>query len=338
MRPTFNKDLPFTKDSWVGNPLDDKGRYRNLYDKSEKGFKDLFSWQLKGNEFKKLKIKQKTNVDVLPFDPAIHGSENFVTWLGHASMYLRINDTNIIIDPVLFNVGPLKRFTALPCKIEALGPIEVILLSHNHRDHLDERSIKYLCTANPNAIIYTGLGIGNQIRKWRLKNEIIEAGWYQPYPAFKNIEIEYLPAKHWNRRWLTDLNEMLWGSFMIKFDNYKFYFAGDSGFDKHFKEIGQTHKPDFACIGIGAYEPNWFMAPAHTNPQEALKAAKDLGVSSWLPIHYGTFDLSDEPIYMPKQTLIQNIKNENSVNTMIANVGERIVLNPNYSIDICYQS
>jgi L-ascorbate metabolism protein UlaG (beta-lactamase superfamily) len=322
MKPTHNPSLQFIKSNWQGNPLDEKGRYRNLYDKSEKGFSDLFKWQLKGNEFKKMKIGQQTNVNVLPYHQGIDKMPiGSLLWLGHATFIYKFSGATIITDPVLFNITPIKRMTPLPINTEVLININIILLSHNHRDHLDEKSMKLIARQNPNAIIYTGLGIGPLLRSWGIKNQIVEAGWYQRYPDIDDLKITFLPSKHWNRRYLTDLNTMLWGSFMVASDNKTLYFGADSGIDLHFEEIGNLFPNiDLAFLGIGAYEPNWFMQPAHTNPTEAVKCAKMLKCKLWIPMHYGTFDLSDEPIFMPKREL-EKINNHNA---LFIDIGELI--------------
>jgi L-ascorbate metabolism protein UlaG (beta-lactamase superfamily) len=324
-KPKFNPDLPFIKKNWEGNPLDEKGLYRNLYERSEKGFSDLLSWQIKGNAFKKMKIGQKTNVDVRPIHFEISAlPQNAITWLGHATFLYRLDGLTIITDPVLDRVGPIKRMTPLPLSIDQLIDIDLILVSHNHRDHLDEKSMKTITRLNPDAVIYTGLGIATLLKSWKIKNTIIEAGWYQEYPLKQGIQVTYLPAKHWNRRYLTDLNTMAWGSMMIQSKTQTIYFAADSGIDIHFDEIAKLFPSiDYASIGIGAYEPNWFMQPAHTSPIEAIEVAKKLKCRNWIPMHYGTFDLSDEPIFLPKNVLIGE---RDTCNARIVDIGELVTL------------
>ncbi|MFM2393288.1 MAG: hypothetical protein RLZZ546_1270, partial [Bacteroidota bacterium] len=263
----LNEKLSIIKENWKGNQVDNQGRYMNLNSPSERGYLDLLKWQLKRNTFRNFKKNQKTNVTVYESSQFVNDEANGFTWLGHASFFITLDHINIITDPVFYNLGPLKRFTPMPCDVSRLDNIQVILLSHNHRDHMDEKSMKQLCKQNPSAIIYTGLEIGSLLVKWKIKNEIVEAGWYQAFPSINNIHFSYLPAKHWNRRGLRDLNEMLWGSFIIKNNDHCLYFGGDSGIDDHFLDVKKLYtKIDYAFIGIGAYEPNWFMRPAHTSP------------------------------------------------------------------------
>ncbi len=305
MRKTHNKDLPFIKSDWTGNPIDNKDRYMNLDGLSARGLKDVFNWKvLQKNKYKKQREGQETNVIVRKNNEFLDSSVDGITWLGHATFVLCLGGVKMITDPILYDIWPLKRFTSLPCEIDDLTGFDIILLSHNHRDHADKDSIKKITSLNPNAVIYTGLQIGGLLKDWDVDNNIIEAGWYQTYPPYKgSVEITYLPAKHWNRRFLHDLNEMLWGSFMISHGEKNIYFGADSGLGIHFEEIGSMYDIDLAIIGIGAYEPVWFMKLSHTSPSDALVAKEKLGAKTMIPMHYGTFDLSDEPIYNPKNVL-----------------------------------
>jgi L-ascorbate metabolism protein UlaG (beta-lactamase superfamily) len=307
-RPTHNPELTFIKENWIGNPLDDKGRYRNLYGKSEKNFSQIFKWQLGTKPYKQEKRKQITNVNAQNF-LGFKNDIDALVWIGHATFLYQIDTCKILVDPVFYNLSIIKRLTPLPISVEQITDIDVILLSHNHRDHMDKKSMTTICSYNPHAIIYTGLGIGLLLRKWGIKNKIIEAGWYQQYPEFQGVKITYLPSKHWNRRGLLDLNEMLWGGFMIQGKNHSIYFAGDSGIDQHFEEIGNLFPHiDIAMIGIGAYLPQTIMYDAHTQPSEALKAWEMTGARRLIPMHYGTFDLSDEPISQPKEWMTSLLK------------------------------
>ncbi len=177
--PTHNSSLPFIKENWTGNLVNVKQQYINLDGPSERSFAELLKWQTQKNPFKPLKRNQQTNVDV-SIDQHITGNkEDGIVWLGHASFLFTLSGKHFIVDPVLYNVGPIKRFTPLPCDVAALKQIDFILLSHNHRDHADKRSMMELCVLNPSAIILTGLNIAPLLRSWNIRNPIIEAGWYQ---------------------------------------------------------------------------------------------------------------------------------------------------------------
>lgn len=327
MRKTFNKNLPFIIENWPGNPLDEESRYKNINGKSEKSFGDLLNWKLSENPFKSLKKNQETNVEVLKNIDFLNDEKHGFTWLGHTTFLFSLNGKKIITDPVFGKIGPLKRFTELPCNVADLKKIDIILLSHNHRDHLDKKSITTLCKQNPDAIIYTTLGIEKLLRNWSIKNETVEAGWFQKFPEIADLNITLLPSKHWNRRGLLDLNEMVWGSFMIQNKNHCLYFGSDSGIDDHFSQIGDLFpKIDFAFIGIGAYEPNDFMHSAHSSPSEALKIKEMLQAKKLFPMHYGTFDLSNEPIFYPKEQLQEILKKQNLQGVVFGTIGQKIFI------------
>lgn len=303
--PTHNSSLPFIKENWNGNLLNKKQQYVNLDGPSERSFTELLKWQTERNPFKSLKRNQQTNINVSMNKHVTGNREDGVVWLGHASFLFTLSGKHFIVDPVLYNVGPLKRFTPLPCDVAALKQIDFILLSHNHRDHADKRSMIELCALNPSAVILTGLNITPLLRSWRIKNPIIEAGWYQQYQLETDVQVSYLPAKHWNRRGLHDMNNMLWGSFMLQSPTQTIYFGADSGLGIHYTEIAQLiPNIDVAVLGIGAYKPEWFMNTAHTSPADALVAFEQLKAKQLIPMHHGTFDLSDEPVFYPKQELI----------------------------------
>jgi L-ascorbate metabolism protein UlaG (beta-lactamase superfamily) len=323
-RITCNPDLSFIKEGWNGNPLNIKNQYMNLDGPSEKTFSELLKWQTEKNSLKILKKKQQTNIQVISDSTFTKDNEAGFTWLGHACFMFTLGSRHFITDPVLYNLGPIKRYTALPCAVTNLKNIDFILLSHNHRDHCDKRSMQELCTLNPGAVILTGLSITPLLRSWKIKNTIIEAGWYQQYIIETDVNITYLPAKHWNRRGLSDMNEMLWGSFMLEDKNQKIYFGADSGLGIHFEEIGNLFTGiDYAILGIGAYQPEWFMAASHTSPAGALEAFRQLKATHFIPMHHGTFDLSDEPIFYPLQQLQKIVASENIADVIPLVIGKK---------------
>lgn len=323
--PTHNSSLPFIKENWNGNLLNKKQQYINLDGPSERSFAELLKWQTEKNPFKPLKRNQQTNIDVSINQHITGNREDGIVWLGHASFLFTLSGKHFIVDPVLYTVGPLKRFTPLPCDVAALKQIDFILLSHNHRDHADKRSMMELCALNPSAIILTGLNIAPLLRSWRITNPIIEAGWYQQYQLEAEVQVTYLPAKHWNRRGLHDMNDMLWGSFMLQSSTQTIYFGADSGLGIHYAEIAQLFPNiDVAVLGIGAYKPEWFMNTAHTSPADALVAFEQLKAKELIPMHHGTFDLSDEPVFYPKQELILLQEQHNITSVQHLSIGNKM--------------
>ncbi|NHE56107.1 MBL fold metallo-hydrolase [Cyclobacterium plantarum] len=319
--PEENTDITFMynpklktihpSDSWKGNPMNSKGEFINLYQPFDSSFGDLWKWQTSPNPQKEEKAAETRTLEwnkqaVIPRD-----GKDFLIWLGHASFLIQLNGQVILTDPVLFDNFFLKRESPLPFPVENLPPIDYLLISHNHRDHCDKKSIQFLSENNPDMKILTGLKLGEVLQDWTRGQEIQEAGWYQQYQT-ADLTITYLPSRHWSRRWLWDLNENLWGGFHIAHADKTVYFMGDSGFGKHFEDIRQIMgDPEYCLMGVGAYKPEWFMSQAHISPQDAINAFNILKGKYFIPMHYGTFDLSDEPIMEPWDILNSNQKEIN---------------------------
>jgi L-ascorbate metabolism protein UlaG (beta-lactamase superfamily) len=292
--------LPF---AWQGNPIDDKGCYKNLNHRFTTSFKDVWKWQRGPKPQKQEKKNDAWQLPVHHNNDILHSKEDAIYWLGHACYLIRINGITFITDPVFGAMPFIKRHTALPVDVAALRSIDYILLSHDHRDHCDKNSLQLLAANNPQAIVLTALQMETVIRPWMKQHSIQQAGWYQQYntPGFSII---FLPARHWCRRGLNDINRRLWGSFLLEINGRTIYFGADSGYDTHFKQIGTLFPHiDVCMLGVGAYKPQWFMSPSHTSPQEAVQAFHDLGAKTFIPMHYGTFDLSDEPMGEPTALL-----------------------------------
>lgn len=322
----YNSELKFVKPEWRGNLLNANGLYTNLYGDDIKSFGEVLRWTRSDKPLAKLKKAQQSPLSFQLIENVTDKSNNAIIPLGHASFIVDVNGIRLLIDPVVTPNRVLKRFTKVPFDLPELNNVDYFLLSHNHRDHIDKSSIKQLVKLNPDAVILTGLEIGKILKGWGVKNQIQEAGWYQQYNTAETLSIDFLPSQHWSRRWLTDTNIQLWGSFMIqdKATNKTIYFASDSGYGQHFKDIGNEYEIDITMIGIGAYEPQWFMSSAHTGPSDAIKAVKDLKANQWIPMHYGTFDLSDEPIFYPEQILREH--HVDSLEQILwMSIGKRIV-------------
>ncbi|MCH6198211.1 MBL fold metallo-hydrolase [Aquiflexum sp. LQ15W] len=295
---------------WKGNPLDEKGRFVNLYHPFESNLGDLLKWQMSKNpqkEEKKSEIRRlPVDFDSIVFD----GQEDYLIWLGHATYLMRIHGKVFLTDPLLIDNTFLKRESSLPFPLEKMPKLDYILLSHNHRDHCDENSIKYIAKVNPSLKILTGLGLESLINGWTNGHTIQEAGWYQQYSLLDSgVTITYVPSRHWSKRWLTDDNKSLWGGFYIQNGNYSIYFMGDSGKGPHFADIKKTlGTPDYCLMGVGAYKPEWFMHQAHISPKDAIDAFNTLEGKFFIPMHFGTFNLSDEPRMEPWDILESNQK------------------------------
>jgi L-ascorbate metabolism protein UlaG (beta-lactamase superfamily) len=325
---TSNPDLPTIRDDWPGTPITTKGRFANHEYPFVPKFGDILKWKSKPNPLAKakrndtwrLEIQEHEDLDVLP--------DNSVTWLGHASFCIKISGYTIVIDPIYGSPSPfMPRYAPFPIPKTGMAGVDVLLVSHDHRDHVDGSSMRSFFKHNPTADVYTGLNMTGLLSKYsRRSNRIIEAGWWQRYPH-PDLQITFLPTRHWGKRWLTDTNQRLWGSFHITDGKHSVFYGGDSGYGSQFAEIGQHFGGvDIALLGIGAFEPEWFMHPSHTSPSDALRAARDLQAKTCIPMHYGTFDLSDEPIGMPYRRIVALAADEDQVDVKAAMPGEVVLL------------
>jgi L-ascorbate metabolism protein UlaG (beta-lactamase superfamily) len=322
---TSNPSLETVWERWPGTPLDKNGLYMNHHQAMTSGWREVWKWQTSAKPFAEQKKKDTFRLKSENCEAFLSSKADGLVWLGHASYLIRISGKLLIIDPVLQSPSFLmKRYVDLPIYVDKLKDIDYLLLSHDHRDHADKSSIQQISKQNPAISFLTGLGLKKLLHSWTSSPIIQEAGWYQKYQVTAGFEVIYVPSRHWGRRFLADTNERLWGGFIIRNQNITLYFAGDSGYGKHFAEVAEAFgKIDYAMIGIGAYEPQWFMSPSHTSPEAGFRAFRDTKANTMLPMHYGTFDLSDEPLGEPFRE-IQRIKEVNKANIEVLNVGQII--------------
>jgi L-ascorbate metabolism protein UlaG (beta-lactamase superfamily) len=320
----YNPDLSFINKNYKGN-LVRNGKFTNYsWPDTDASFLKVISWMLSKNPQRKEKKKDDFKVKVIK-DPALFESkEDMIVWLGHASFFIRLNGKNLLFDPVYYKIPFVKKYVEFPCPIENIKGIDYLLLSHGHRDHFDEPTLKKILPKNPNLKILCPLKIGTLVKAINKNADIQEAGWYQQYNIEDDIKITLLPALHWNKRGLIDFNTSLWGSFMLETKNQKIFYAGDTAYGTHFKEIRNVMgTPDICILPIGAYKPSFIMKNSHMSPHEAIEAFKDLGGKIFIPMHYGTFDLADEPLGEP----IRIVRNElNNPHLKELAVGEKFLL------------
>jgi L-ascorbate metabolism protein UlaG (beta-lactamase superfamily) len=225
-----------------------------------------------------------------------------VTWVGHASLLIQMGGKNILTDPVWSNRinGFIRRLQPPGIAWEHLPPTDGVLVSHNHYDHLDWPTLKRLPRSTP-CFVPAGLKASFQRRGF---TDVTELEWWESSPLGA-LDIELVPAHHWSRRGLWDLNRSLWGGFVITDRaGRKAYFSGDTAYGPAFKEIGRRHpRIQVAALPVGAYAPRELNRLVHTSPEEALRAFEDLGAIHMLPMHWWTFRLSPEPITEPMQRL-----------------------------------
>lgn len=300
---TANKDLPIVKEGWKGNILLG-GQFSNDGIPLYPPIWDVLKWKLGSNPQKEEKKADTYKLTVLP-QGELKTDKDKIIWLGHASFIIVVNGVTLLTDPSFFDIPTIKREVAVPFPLEAIQPIDYLLVSHDHRDHLDKKSLEVIAKNNPNVEALLPLKTSRHFDSDLLKGiKKQEAGWYQEYKIDKDIRIIFLPANHWCKRGAFDFNKTLWGSFLIIRGDQKIFFAGDSAYSEVFKEIHQEFGDmDICMLPIGAYSPTFMMKDAHMNPEEAVQVFQDLGGKMLIPMHYGTFDLSDEPLGEPIRRL-----------------------------------
>lgn len=237
----------------------------------------------------------------------LSGSDDSVWWLGHASMLLRLGGRYVLIDPVLSErASPLsfygpKRRTPPPLAVGQLPAVDAVLISHNHYDHLDRRTVRQLARRFPRAEFIVPLGLKRWFRRYRLN--VYELDWWQSV-SLGELTAYATPARHWSMRTLWDRNRSLWCGWVIHHPALRFYFSGDSGYSERLAEIGHRLGPfDMAALPIGAYAPRWFMQEQHMDPQQSVTLYRQLNQPRAIPIHWGVFELADESLDEPPHQL-----------------------------------
>lgn len=255
------------------------------------------------------------------------------TFINHSTVLIQLKGQNILTDPVWSKrvspfqwIGP-KRVRPAGIKFEDLPPIDLVIISHNHYDHLDEATVKRL-NAEHHPVFIVPLGVSGLLKKWSVTN-VFELDWEQDKILSSEITITAVPAIHFSGRGSMDRDATLWCGYVMKSGSTKIYYAGDSGYGKIFKEIGNKYGPfDMALIPIGAYQPEWFMSPIHISPKEAVQVHLDVQSKKSIAIHYGTFPLADEGLGDAPKDLEKAVKN-NGLNS-----NDFIILPEGHYIDL----
>jgi L-ascorbate metabolism protein UlaG (beta-lactamase superfamily) len=290
------------KDKETVAPFDGK-RFDNIEPFEDKGLMSLLKWRLTGDKADWQDVENQQF-----FTPSVQRSENLkLTLIGHATVLVQVNNINILTDPhfsmrssVVSWAGP-KRVIKPAIKFEDLPPIDVVLISHNHYDHMDLATLKKLNDKFSPAIL-VGLGNNKLLESQGISN-VHELDWWDTFD-FNGIPIHFTPVQHWSARGILDKRMTLWGGFYIEAKK-KIFFAGDTGYGKVFNMIHDRYGDmEVGLLPIGAYEPRWFMKDTHVNPEEAVRIFKDLKLKKGFGIHFATFkDLTDEPKLKPVNDL-----------------------------------
>jgi L-ascorbate metabolism protein UlaG (beta-lactamase superfamily) len=240
--------------------------------------------------------------------PVRYSEHLLITWLGHATMLVQVGGFNILFDPVFGEISRLvPRTMKFPWDVNDIPPLDVILLSHNHRDHVDIPSLRKLVCHQPS--VYVPQGDAKLVQKLGYAS-VTNMMWWQETTLTKNgssLTISFLPASHWTSRGPFDLNTSLWGSWMLSYQGRNIYFAGDTAYDQHFSAIRQRYDSiDVAIIPIGPVEPHGLIVDAHLDPHEAVQAFVDLDAQNFIPMHWATFmfgtDRFLDPLHKLQQT------------------------------------
>ncbi|RKO87544.1 beta-lactamase superfamily domain-containing protein, partial [Blyttiomyces helicus] len=229
---------------------------------------------------------------------------------GQSTCFVQMDGFNILTDPIFSSrtigewFGP-KRLRPAPCQLADLPKIDIVLVSHNHYDHLDRAIVKELGNS---VKWYIPLGLREWFKKFGVTN-VVELDWWQEAMHEGKLKIIGTPIQHWSGRHFFDVNSTLWCSFVVKGPNSSFFHCGDTGYCSAFKEIGRRFGPiTLAAIPIGSYEPRWFLRHQHVNPSEACQIHLDLKSSHSIGVHWGTFMMSDEHYLDPKLHLEESRK------------------------------
>jgi L-ascorbate metabolism protein UlaG (beta-lactamase superfamily) len=283
----------------------DGKRFFNPDSAQVRGFLDVVRWKLTSRPESSARFVSDVEPSRPPSD--LKGNELRVTLINHSTLLLQQSGTNILTDPIwaeraspFASIGP-RRHRKPGVRWEDLPRIDIVLLSHNHYDHLDLASLRRLADRGQSQFIVPA-GVARLLRSRKI-GPVHELDWGESLSVARTT-LHSVPALHFSGRGLFDRNQTLWCGYVIEAADRIVYFAGDTGFGDHFERIRDRFgAPLLALLPIGAYKPRWFMSPVHMAPDEALRAHEILAAKTSIAIHHGTFQLGDEGIDTPKRRL-----------------------------------
>lgn len=242
-----------------------------------------------------------------------------LTWIGHSTALLQLDGVNILTDPIFSKRASPVQFAGPERKVppgmtlDQLPHIDIVLISHNHYDHLDTASVNALARQSGGPPLFlVPMGIKAWLHDKGIDNAR-ELDWWDATQA-EGLNVYFVPSRHWSARTLGDRSETLWGGWVVKtVDNaakpFSFYYAGDTGYSPDFKDIGKRFGGfDLSLIPIGAYAPRWFMSGQHVDPEEAVKIHEDVHSKKSIGVHWGTFELADDPLDEPPRLLKEAVR------------------------------
>jgi len=232
---------------------------------------------------------------------ALASGDPVAVWIGHATWTVRLGGQLIVTDPIWSASisGVVPRLVPPGVALDAMPPIDIVLVTHDHRDHMDISTLRAL---GDGPLYIVPLGNGPRIAKLGTRR-VVELDWWQTHEV-GDLQITLVPARHWSMRAPWNRNDTLWGGYVVRGPEGVAYHSGDTAFGDHFAEIGHRLGPiDWAMLPIGAYSPRWFMEPQHMDPIEAAQGFEALGARHLLAMHWGTFRLTDEAVGEPVERL-----------------------------------
>lgn len=262
------------------------------------GLAQFLFWKLTNhNQLRNLYVQEKVVPVHVDWPQIYHHWGLSITFLKHAALLIKDQGRHLLVDPVFGGLFPFIRdFTPFDFELERIPEPDHILITHGHYDHLDTKTLSRF---KSDTHIIAPLGYHRIFNKLNLFNQT-HLDWFDTYES-GNLQITLLPCHHWTmRNPLAGPNTGLWGSYLIRTATGPcIYLSGDTAYYEGFKEIGKAHDIDLAVFNLSAYEPRWFMAESHMNPEETVRAFEELNAKKFMIVHWGTFRLGDEPVFLP---------------------------------------
>jgi len=285
-----------------------RGKFHNASGHASQGLASALRWLAT-----RTRGPWPTHVEDVPVAPPVERVDDGAiraTVIGHATVLIQVDGLNILTDPVMSTrIGPTpwtgpRRVRPPAVPFELIPPIDVVLLSHDHYDHLDRPTLRRL-EQRDNPQILTGLRVGAKVPS----RNVVELNWWDSHVLCEGVTATYVPAEHFSGRGLFDRDRSLWGGFVLETPHGKVFFAGDTAKGPHFRAIRERFGPmTLSLLPIGAYAPRWFMENVHMDPDEALQASLTLESQTSLAIHFATFNLADDAYDAPTHALARAVQ------------------------------
>lgn len=285
--------------------------FRNPWDSHDPRLFDVIKWKLTSTPAEWPESVENNPNPEIP--PAYREGNVSITFVNHATFLIEVGGLNILTDPIWSErtspvswAGP-KRVREPGIPFANLPKIHAVLVSHNHYDHLDLKTLQDL-SKRDSPRIFVPLGDKEWLEDDGVKN-LSELDWWNTVELNNEVKIHFAPAQHWSARGIHDHNRSLWGSFLIEYKGKTIYVAGDTGYGPHFQYAAERHSSiEVALLPIGAYEPRWFMKYQHMNPADTLQAVQDLKARHAIGMHFGCWQLTDEGIDEPVRALMEQLE------------------------------